>query len=127
MADSPSQAEVLLAAGRALWEVPTPQLRAVAVAWDDRCLYPRFVYDGSPSDEERELVSVFGTYLVADFTTLSVDESAEAVPYPSPLELRSGEVWVYPRYEGSKEPAASVVRCPLECAALTGRPRCRYR
>jgi hypothetical protein len=41
-----------------------------------------------------------GTYLVADFTTLSVDESAEAVPYPSPLELRSGEVWVYLRYEG---------------------------
>ena len=95
--------EVLLSAQRALWEVPTPALRAVAVAWDERWLRPRFVYDAPPSESEQELVSLFGTYLAADFVAHMVDERYEVLPWPQPLNLRPGEDWVYLRYEPDRE------------------------
>ncbi len=91
---------MLVYAARALWEVPTPRLRAVAVGWDEEWLRPRFVYDGEPSDVERELVSLFGTYLVADFPDHKVRERVDVVPLPADRELLEGEAWVYLRYEG---------------------------
>ena len=95
--------EVLLSAQRALWEVPTPALRAVAVAWDEQWLRPRFVYDAALSENEQESVSLFGTHLVADFVVHMVDERYEVLPWPQPLTLRPGEVWVYLRYEPDRE------------------------
>lgn len=91
---------MLLSAARALWEVPTPRLRAVAVAWDGERLRPRFIYESEPSEEERELVSLFGTYLVADFPHHSADERVEVVPSSERRELLDGEAWVYLRHEG---------------------------
>ena len=84
---------------RALWLVPTPNLRAVAVSWDDHWLRPRFVYAAAPSDEERELASVAATEMVADFVAHKIDEQLETLTSPLPLNLREGEEWVYLRYE----------------------------
>lgn len=95
----PSQSDVLLSAARALWEVPTPGLRAVAVGWDEQWVRPRFIYEDEPSDEERELVSLFGTHLVADFSNHKVEERVEVVPSSARLELLDGEAWVYLRHE----------------------------
>lgn len=95
----PSQGEVLLSAARALWEVPTPGLRAVAVGWDEQWLRPRFIYGEEPSDEERELVSLFGTFLVADFSEHNVEERVDVVPSSGRLDLLDGEAWVYLRHE----------------------------
>lgn len=90
---------VLLSAQRALWKVPTPALRAVAVAWDGQWLRPRFVYDAPPSENEQELVNLFGTEHVADFVSHMVDERHEVLPWPQPLDLGTGEEWVYLRHE----------------------------
>lgn len=103
MDDAPSHAEVLLAAGRALWEVPTPRLRAVAVAWDDRCLYPRLLYDGPPQTRSASWSRCSAPTSSPTSRPSRWTRSAEPVPYPSPLELRSGEVWVYLRHEGASE------------------------
>jgi hypothetical protein len=97
--DLPLRLRVLLSAGRALWEVPTPALRAVAVAWDEQWLRPRFVYDSEPTETERELVSLFGTCHVADFASHRVDERIDVLPCPHPVDLNPGEEWLYLRYE----------------------------
>jgi hypothetical protein len=69
------------------------------VAWDEEWLRPRFIYEAEPAQHERELVSLFGTYLVADFSSHKVHEGWEVVPPDRTRELRPAEVWVYLRYE----------------------------
>ena len=95
--------EVLLSAQRALWDIPTPALRAVAVAWDEQWLRPRFVYDAPPTEDERELVILFGSYHAADFVSHKVNERYEVLPWPLPLNVQPDEVWVYRRYEPDRE------------------------
>lgn len=98
----PLRSQVLLSAMRALWQVPTPNLRGVAVSWDEQWLRPRFVYDAVPSDEERELASEAATEMVADFAAHKVNENVEATPAPVPLALGSDEEWVYLRHEAGE-------------------------
>lgn len=95
--------EVLLSFQRALWDLVTPGLRAVAV----RPTYPRiearFMYE-SVGQEERLLAAEVGAYVVADFAP-PVDVRFDAVVLPSSesRELSEGEEWVYRRRED--EPA----------------------
>lgn len=74
----------------------------VLPTWDDQWLRPRFVYVVPPSENEQELVSLFGTYLVADFVSHKVDERKEVLSCPQPLTLGPGEDWAYLRHEPNR-------------------------
>ena len=91
--------EVLLSFQRALWDVVTPALRAVAV----RPAYPlveaRFIYE-AVGEQERMIVDDVEAYVVADFMPpVNVRFTAVAAPSNAPRELDSGEEWVFRRHE----------------------------
>jgi hypothetical protein len=89
---------------RALWEIPTDDLRGVAVGGDDdSAIVARFFYDGPVTDLHSELVSLAETYLIADYAEPLPTTRFEAVTHPSPAALDLGELtaWVYLRWEPS--------------------------
>lgn len=95
--------EVLLSFQRALWDLVTPNLRAIAV----RATYPRiearFMYE-TVSQEEHLLASEVGAYVIADFVPpVDIRFDAVAVPPSQSRELLAGEEWVYRRREDEPE------------------------
>lgn len=92
--------EVLLSFQRALWDLVTPVLRAVAVRPDYPLIAARLMYE-TVGDEERELAAEAEAYVVADFLPpVDVRFAAVAVPVGVNRELAAGEEWVYRRREG---------------------------
>lgn len=92
--------EVLLSLQRALWDLVTPGLRAVAVRLSYPLIDARLMYEAVGS-EERELVSEVESYVVADFLSpVDVRFAAVEVPPGEKRELEIGEEWVYRRREG---------------------------
>lgn len=95
--------DALLTLQRALWDVPTPTLRAVTM----RTAYPiiegRLLFE-SVGDEEFELASLTTTYVLADYYSQLIQDhvkfTAVAAPQPGRLVLEDGEEWVYRRREG---------------------------
>ncbi|WP_104105350.1 hypothetical protein [Nocardioides sp. 616] len=91
--------EVLLSFQRALWDMVTPSLRAVAVSPVFPLIEARFMYE-AVSEEERMIVAEVEAYVVADFLPpVDVRFKAVTVPIGSPRELASDEEWVYRRLE----------------------------
>lgn len=59
--------EVVGSAFARLLEIPTPNLRAVAVDWTSAIITLRLFYAEPPSELEIQLGHEYGTYVVADF------------------------------------------------------------
>ncbi|TDW79353.1 hypothetical protein [Kribbella sp. VKM Ac-2566] len=95
--------EVLLSFQRALWDLVTPGLRAVAVSPTYPLIEARFIYE-AVGDDERLLAAEAEAYVVADFAP-PVDVRFEAVVVPGfqSRELLAGEEWVYRRREDEPE------------------------
>lgn len=92
--------DVLLFVQRALWEIPTADLRGVSVGVRERAISADFHYDGPISDQHRELVSEAETQLIADMPPeVSVHFQAVSTPRPEPLSLDELSDWVFLRWE----------------------------
>lgn len=95
--------EVLASMSRALWEVPTPPLRAVTLNVTRAEVRGRFMYAEPPNEDEAELVSLCETYPVADSAGIrpqfGVEFSPVYVPVDQDRTLNVGEQWFYLRHE----------------------------
>jgi hypothetical protein len=92
--------EVLLSFQRALWDLVTPTLRAVAVRPSYPLIEARFIYE-AVGDEERLIAAEVESYVVADFLPpVDVRFTAVALPPGAEREIESDEEWVYRRREG---------------------------
>ncbi|WP_308797701.1 hypothetical protein [Agromyces silvae] len=91
---------VLLSVQRAMWDLVTPNLRAVAVAAQEPNIRLRFMFENDPSEDDHENVSLAETYVIADFEdSVSVDATCVWLPVPVSRDLDIGEEWVYMRKE----------------------------
>lgn len=85
--------EVLLCFQRALWDMVTPALRAVAVRLAYSLIEARFIYE-AVGERERMIADDVEGYVVADFIPpVNVRFVAVAVPPSAARELESGEEW----------------------------------
>ena len=92
--------EVLLSFQRALWDMVTPTLRAIAIKPSYPLIEARFIYE-AVGDDEQEITDEVGTYVVADFLPpVDVRFTAVALPGEAERELEAGERWVFRRREG---------------------------
>ena len=97
--------EVIVSMVRAFWEVPTAELRGVAVRINRADVAGRFMYEHPPGEVEEELVDLCEFYLSTDFPSgYGIDFVAEQVPVERDLELRPGERWFYLRHEERESP-----------------------
>lgn len=99
---TPTDVKLCLSVQRALWGLIPPSLRAVSVAHDGHIIAFRCIFDGFPSEDDRELLSMAATEIIADFDApYLIDEEYLAIPYPQPMEhLR---YLIYLRYELNKD------------------------
>lgn len=115
--------EVLLHLARALWEIPTPELRFITLTVGEQRVDGRFGYDAPVDDDVRELVSLAETYLYADFASppgVLVTFRPEHVPQDEPRELRDGEEWCYLRHEPPVDGRAAGGATPPQRAEPAG-------
>lgn len=82
-----------------MWEVPTKELRAVALSIATSGISARFIYAEPPGYFEEELVSLCETSVIATFPGVDVQFRAEYLPVDSHIDLNRGEEWFYVRYE----------------------------
>lgn len=91
--------EVLLSFQRALWDMVTPALRAVAARPAFPLIEARFLFE-AVGEEERMIVDDVEAYVIADFVPpVSVRFTAVAAPSNASRELDPGEEWVFLRQE----------------------------
>jgi len=96
--------EALLSMLRALWQIPTPELRGVVIGEREGAVAADFLYDGEVTDDQRELVSLAETYFIADFLPeVVVRFRAIATRAPEPLDMQGLDWWVYLRWEPDSE------------------------
>lgn len=92
--------QVLASMSRAMWEVPTPPLRGVALDIRRTGVRGRFLYAQPPTEVEAELVSLCETYFIADFPPqFGVAFDAVHQPVDQERTFYPGEQWVYLRCE----------------------------
>jgi hypothetical protein len=92
--------EVLLSVQRALWDMVTPALRAIAVRPRYPLIEARLLYE-TVGEEQRQLALELEAYVVADFLPpVGVRFEAVEIPETVQRELETGEEWVYRRREG---------------------------
>lgn len=97
--------EVIVSMVRAFWEVPTAELRGVALRINRAEVAGRFLYEHAPGEVEEELVDLCEFYLSTEFPSgYGIDFVAEQVPVEGDLELRPGERWFYLRHEERESP-----------------------
>lgn len=85
---------------RAMWQIPTKELRGVALLIGETGVTGRFLYEKPPGELENELVSLCEFYLAIDVPDdYDVDFRAEYVPMDQDLVSREGERWFFLRYE----------------------------
>lgn len=102
---------VLLSLQRALWDVVTPNLRGVAVRADHPRITARFLFEGEPSEDDRENVSLAETSTIADFSKeVEIEFTPVQVPVAEPRDLHPGEHWVYLRKEAPLPIRMSIVQ-----------------
>lgn len=96
----PLHVQILLSFQRALWDMVTPALRAVAVRPEGPIIRARFLYEMEPGETEREIVAEVETYVLADFDeSIDVEFQAEYLPVDMIRVAELDEQWVYRRYE----------------------------
>jgi hypothetical protein len=92
-------ARVMLSTQRALLGKVTPNLRLVAVRWDEQEIVGRFVYDVEEEDDLYRL-QIAETEVVADFyPELEVRFALEVCAWPAMIDVPEEMVVAYARYE----------------------------
>lgn len=91
---------VRLGAQRALWGQVPPSLRAVSMEIDRNrsTIYVRCIFDGEPSEYDRELLSVAATEVIADYSEpFTIEDEYIDITCPNPMShLR---LLIYLRHE----------------------------
>ena len=79
--------EIKLSAQRSLLGHVPASLRAVSVDADGSKIYYRCIFDGKPTEDEWELLSIAATEMIADFPEpYTIEEEYLHIPYPSMME-----------------------------------------
>jgi hypothetical protein len=102
MADDTS-IRIRLSAQRALLGQVSASLRAVSVDADAGTVYYRCIFDAPPLEDERELLSVAASEIIADFPAPYVIEE-EYLYVPEPGRMEHLKYVVFLRYEKPIEP-----------------------
>lgn len=95
------RSQVLISIQRALWQMVTPDLVAVAMGWRTGVVHARFVYVDPVGPDQHEIVSEVETYVIADFPAdlrtdfIAVERTDSNSPHFEPGE----EWWAYVRRE----------------------------
>jgi hypothetical protein len=93
------RAKVILSANRALLGAVTPNLRGVTLDYIPELLTLRAYFDIDATDEEKELIDIALTEMIADLYYDIKTCKYEPVELAAPAKLTVLKDWIYLRYE----------------------------
>jgi hypothetical protein len=97
------RSRVLLSLQRALLGSVTPNLRSVVCRWSETEIEIRAIYDGEPSPEEVEEMSMVETNVLADFPpSMMVQVRCSGSDGTRTTDVAADEVAVYGRWDGRR-------------------------
>jgi hypothetical protein len=102
-ASSDLRMKVLLSANRALWGSVTPALRGVTVDYKKEQLVLRAYFDRGASEEDKELLDVAMTEMMADLDQHIEHWQYEPIDLAFPQKMEVLKDWVYIRHERREE------------------------
>ncbi|KZN98593.1 hypothetical protein [Pseudobacillus badius] len=74
------------------------KLRGLTVSLENETLYWKGYFDGEPTEEEKEILSIACTEVVANFPIIKVVEE-EYLNYTCPLKMEMLQFWAFLRWE----------------------------
>jgi hypothetical protein len=74
------------------------KLRRLTVKIEHDTLYWKAYFDGDPTEEENEILSIACTEVIADFPIIKVVK-AEYINHKQPLKMEMMEFWAFLRWE----------------------------
>jgi hypothetical protein len=94
--------ELILSFHRALLGAIPTNLRGLTIKIEQDVLIWRGYFDGEPSEEEKEVLSVACTEVLADFPIIKVVEE-EYINHMYPLKMEMLQLWVFLRWETNED------------------------
>ncbi|MED4531380.1 hypothetical protein [Metabacillus fastidiosus] len=94
----PTVNKLIISCHYALLGVISNKLRGLTVKLDSRTLYWRGYFDGEPTEEEKERLSIACTEVIADFSIIE-DVHEEYLNYPYPFKMEMLQFWAFLRWE----------------------------
>lgn len=92
------QTDIRLSAQRALWGHVPQSLRAFSVQLQENVIRTRAIFDETATGADKELLSVAGTEIIADYSApFTIQE--EFIVVPNEKEIQHLESLIYFRYE----------------------------
>ncbi|QED26422.1 hypothetical protein FRD01_03995 [Microvenator marinus] len=103
MADFDIRLNLMLGIQTALLGAVTRNLRAVTCGFDEKMITMRFIFDGEPTEWQRELCEVASTEVLAGFRVHHI--TVEILSHPCPNDIRPFYLkeLVYLRWEPSED------------------------
>lgn len=95
--------KVILSANRALLAAVTPNLRGVTIDYNPEVLLLRAYFDQGATEEEKELIDIALSEMIADLHYDIKTCQYEPVELAAPAKLTGLKDWVYMRYEQADE------------------------
>ncbi|MEH7482627.1 hypothetical protein V7157_16530 [Neobacillus drentensis] len=88
--------ELILSCQRALLGAIPYKLRGLTVKLENKTLYWKGYFDGEPTEEEKEILSVVCAEVIADFPIIKVVEE-EYINHSFPLKMEMLQFWAFLR------------------------------
>lgn len=89
---------LILSSHKALLGAIPSKLRGLTIKFENETLYWRCYFDEEPTEEEKEVLSIANTEVLADFPMMRFTEE-EYKCYPYPLKMEMYQFWAYLRWE----------------------------
>jgi hypothetical protein len=97
--ESKLRTEVILSANRAMWGTVTPHLRGVTVDYNTEWLTLRAYFDNGATEDDKELIDVALTEMIADLWQDIEKCHYEPIDLPFPNKMDILKDWIYMRHE----------------------------
>jgi hypothetical protein len=94
----PTNNELILSCQRSLLGSIPYKLRGLTVKLENETLYWKGYFDGEPTDEEKEILSVACTEVIADFPIIKIVKE-EYLNQLHPLKMEMLQFWAFLRWE----------------------------
>lgn len=94
----PTIKELIISCHYSLLGAIPKKLRGLTVKLENETLYWKGYFDGEPTEEEKEILSVACTEVIADFPIIKVVKE-EYLIHIYPLEMEMLQFWAFLRWE----------------------------
>lgn len=97
----PTKNDLILSCHNSLIGAIPNSLRGLTVKLENRTLFWKGYFEDEPTEEEKEILSIACTEVIADFSIIN-NVKEEYITHPKPLKMKRLLFWAFLRWEQDK-------------------------